>query len=148
VNPVFVLGALAVGLGMSLTPLLKRQLPDLNISLPSVNIPEIHAPRIEMPKLAEISVPKLRELAVAVPKDEPVGPDELRASTAAMISRWRNSVGLRPLAEAESAATAEPDTTLVEIVESERDLERHDEPLAAVMDILRGSGTKKPVGTK
>ncbi len=149
VNPAFVIGALALGLAMSLTPVLKRQLPDFTISLPSVSMPEFRAPRIEMPKLAEINVPKLRELGAGVPKDEPVGPDELRASTAAMISRWRNSVGLRPLAEEDGAGDAQPDRTLVEIVEAERDIERGGEPLAAVMDILRGgSGTPKPVETK
>jgi hypothetical protein len=148
VNPAFVIAAMAGGLAMSLTPVMKCQLPDLNISLPSVSMPEIHAPHIEMPKLAEINVPKLRELGVGAPKDEPVGPDELRASTAAMISRWRNSVGLRRPADDAGDDGRQPNTTLVEIVESERDLERQSEPLTAVMDILRGSGAVKPVETK
>ena len=41
----------------------------------------------------------------------------------------------------------EPSQALVDIVESERELEEHDdgEPLAAVIDILRGS--RKPVET-
>jgi hypothetical protein len=102
VNPAFVIGALAFGLAMSLTPVLTRQLPDFNISLPAVNMPELRAPRIEMPKLAEINVPKLRELGVACP-GQAVGPDELQAS-AAMIC-WRNSVDLQPLAEKMAPAT-------------------------------------------
>ena len=134
VNAAFVLGTLAFGLAMTLTPLLKRQLTDVSLSLPAVNMPHL-----EMPKLPEIGVQRLREV-VAVPKDEPTGPEELRQSTAAMISRWRNSVGLVPEPPVE-AADRKPSTRLVEIVETERKLDESDEPLAAVMDILRGSGT-------
>ncbi len=139
VNALFVIGALAVGLGMALTPVLKRQLSDVILPLPAVGMPHL-----EMPKLPEIAVPRLRDV-VAVPKDEPTGPEELRQSTAAMISRWRNSVGL--LAEAPAdAAERKPSTKLVEIVETERKLDEADEPLAAVMDILRGSGAN-PIRT-
>ncbi|TAK55569.1 MAG: hypothetical protein EPO22_14380 [Dehalococcoidia bacterium] len=134
VNALFVIGALVVGLAMALTPVLKRQLADVNLSLPAVSIPHL-----EMPKLPEIGVQRLRDV-VAVPKDEPAGPEEIRQSTAAMISRWRNSVGLVPEAPGD-AAERKPSTKLVEIVETERKLhESDDEPLAAVMDILRGSG--------
>ena len=133
VNAVFVLGALAFGLAMALTPVLKRQLIDISLSLPAVGMPHL-----EMPKLPEIGVQRLRDV-VAVPKDEPAGPEELRQSTAAMISRWRNSVGLVPDPPAE-ADDRKPSTRLVEIVETERKLDESDEPLAAVMDILRGSG--------
>ncbi len=146
VNVAFVIGTLAVGLAMSLTPVLKRQLPDLNLSMPSVSMPPIRAPHIEMPKMPDISMPRFHEAAAAVPKDEPVGPEELRASTAAMISRWRNSVGLRPdVGDAAVDAARKPSTKLVEIVESERRLDQPDEPLAAVMDILRGTGSMRPV---
>jgi hypothetical protein len=95
-------------------------------------------PHLDMPKLPEVGVQRLRDV-VAVPKDEPAGPEELRQSTAAMISRWRNSVGLMAEAPAE-AGDRQPSTKLVEIVETERKLDESDEPLAAVMDILRGSG--------
>ena len=128
VNAIFVLGALALGLAMALTPVLMRQL------LPAVNMP-----RIEMPKLPEVGVARLRDV-VAVPKDEPAGPEELRQSTAAMISRWRNSVGLTPETAGDDS-DLKPSTRLVEIVETERKIDESDEPLAAVMDILRGSGT-------
>ncbi len=133
VNAMFVIGALVVGLGMSLAPLLRRRLADVNLSLPAVNMPHI-----EMPKLPEVPVQRLRDV-VAVPKDEPTGPEELRQSTAAMISRWRNSIGLTPETAGETAER-KPSTKLVEIVETERKLDDADEPLAAVMDILRGSG--------
>ena len=146
VNPAFVIGALAAGLALALTPVLRRQLPDLNITLPTVTMPELRAPRIELPKLAEINVPRLRELSLSAAKDEPVGSDELRASTAAMISRWRNSVGLRPMAD-DGDDAREPSNELVEIVAAERDIAQHGEPLAAVMDILRGSRIEKAVET-
>lgn len=133
VNALFVLGTLAVGLVMALTPVLKGRIADINVSLPAVNMP-----RIEKPKLPEIGVGRLRDV-VAVPKDEPVGPEELRRSTAAMITRWRNTVGLVPQ-PTEEERERQPSTQLVEIVEAERKLDEADEPLAAVMDILRGSG--------
>jgi len=134
VNVVLVVGALVFGLALTLTRVLRRQLADVNLSLPAVTMPHI-----EMPKLPDIAVPRLREV-VPVPKDEPVGPEELRQSTAAMISRWRNSVGLAPDSP-DDASRKQPSRRLVEIVEAERKLDDADAPLAAVMDILRGSTT-------
>ena len=133
VNAIFVLVALALGLAMALTPVLRRQLSEINVSLPAVNVP-----RIEMPKLPDINVQRLRD-AVPTPRDEPLGTEQLRQSTAAMISRWRNSVGL-PQDPADDG-DREPSTRLVEIVETERKIDESEEPLAAVMDILRGSGS-------
>jgi hypothetical protein len=133
VNVVLVVAALVFGLAMALTPVLRRQLADVSLSLPAVTMPHI-----EMPKLPDIAVPRLRDV-VAVPKDEPAGPDELRQSTAAMITRWRNTVGL--VADPQRDSSHErPSRRLVEIVETERKLDESDEPLAAVMDILRRSG--------
>lgn len=133
VNAVFVLVALALGLAMALTPVLRHQLSEINVSLPAVNIP-----RIEMPKLPDISVQRLRD-AVPAPRDEPLGTEQLRQSTAAMISRWRNSVGLPQ--DSPDGDEREPSTRLVEIVEAERKINGSEEPLAAVMDILRGSAS-------
>jgi hypothetical protein len=135
VNVVLVVAALVFGLAMALTPVLRRQLADVNLSLPAVAMPHI-----EMPKLPDIAVPRLRDV-VAVPKDEPVGPEELRRSTAAMISRWRNTVGLEADTQ-NDGSRKQPSRRLVEIVETERKLDDGDEPLAAVMDILRGSGAQ------
>jgi hypothetical protein len=137
VNVLFVLGAAAFGLAMALAPLLKRQLADINLTLPAVGVPNIEAPSLQ-----ELSVQRLRDV-VAVPKDESTGPEELRQSTAAMISRWRNSVGLLPDPPADDE-NRQPSTKLVEIVETERKLDHSDEPLAAVMDVLRGSGGNSP----
>ena len=150
VNLLFVSLAIIGGLALTLTPVLKRRVADMNIALPSVGMPampELKAPQITMPKLAELNVPALRDIAPIAAKDDAVAPDELHASTSALISRWRTSVGLRPLAPAELSEDGEPSLELVDIVESERTLEEHDdgEPLAAVIDILRGS--RKPVET-
>lgn len=60
--------------------------------------------------------------------------DELRTSTASMVGRWRASAvsGGR---EAERG----PDSTLVDIFRSEKEVEALAEPLSAVLDVLRGS---------
>ncbi len=71
--------------------------------------------------------------------------DDLRASTAALIGRWRSSAGINaPVREA--AKDQSPDTTLVDIFRSEHEMEEPSEPLYAVMDILRGS--KEPVDSR
>jgi hypothetical protein len=121
VNPAFVIAALAAGLALVLAPALRRQLPE--IALPALSMPEISAPRVHMPKLGEVNVARLRELGVGVAKDEPVDASALHASTSAMISRWRNSIGLRPMA-AWDDDDERPSTTLVDIVESERGIKR------------------------
>ena len=150
VNLLFVSLAIIGGLALTLTPVLKRRVADMNIALPEIGLPsmpELKAPQVTMPKLAELNVPALRDIAPIGAKDEAVAPDELHASTSALISRWRTSVGLRPLAPGEVGADGEPSHELGEIVEAERSLEDHEdgEPLAAVIDILRGS--RKPVET-
>jgi curved DNA-binding protein CbpA len=58
---------------------------------------------------------------------------DLHASTAAMLARWRNNAGIQPAAE----LTPEPDMTLVDIFRSERELESAADPLTSVMDVLR-----------
>ncbi len=150
VSLLFVSLAIIGGLTLTLAPVLRRRVAEMNIGLPAVGMPtmpELKAPQITMPKLAELNVPALRDIAPIASKDDGVAPDELHASTSALISRWRTSVGLRPLAPAELDADGEPSLELVDIVEAERSLEEHDdgEPLAAVIDILRGS--RKPVET-
>ncbi len=137
VNPAFVIAALVAGLAFSLTPSLKmssvrlkRQLPQVNITIPSIpfSVPEIKAPKLNLTKLGE--------LAAHEDKDEPLDLDELRASTAAIIARWRKSMGLRAIEPGDA-----PTTTLVEIVQSEREVEES-EPLNAVLEILRGAHKK------
>jgi len=136
VSPILVIGAVLAGLALSLAPVLWRQLP--NVPLPAIPMPELRTPRVVMPKLPRTSAARPYEAPVATLKDDALNADELHASTAAMISRWRNSAGPRPLPAGEDPADA-PSTTLVDIVESERDLDGQDEPLAAVIDILRGA---------
>jgi hypothetical protein len=52
-----------------------------------------------------------------------------------MVGRWRTSVNAKDA----RAGGRKPDTTLVDIFQSERDVETPSEPLSAVLDILRGS---------
>jgi hypothetical protein len=136
VNPMLVLLAMTGGLAVSLTPLLKRQLPDVSVTLPSIELPSIDlsAPRVAVP---EFSLPRIGEVvAAAIPeRDEPMDPDELRSSTAAMIARWRNSVGLKTLA---------PSTELLEIRESERALDDDESPVNAALEILRRNTRRTP----
>lgn len=61
--------------------------------------------------------------------------EDLHLSTASMVGRWRDSAN----ANQAGNGGCKPDTTLVDIFQSERDVENPSEPLAAVLDILRGS---------
>lgn len=133
-SPLLVVGPLCAVAALVWTRALRRQLPEISLTLPQVSVPEFKAPRIDVPKVGEFT--KLRSGAGAA-KEDALDANELRASTAAMISRWRSSVGLR---EDQPVATADgPSTALVDIVRTERELEAQDAPLAAVIDILRGS---------
>lgn len=69
--------------------------------------------------------------------------DDLRTSTASMVSRWRTSTA--GVAEFEDSQRM-PDSTLMDIFGSERDMETQAEPLSAVLDVLRGS--RKSVETR
>jgi len=70
---------------------------------------------------------------------------DLRASTARMLERWRANAGIRP---GGASAAAEPDTTLVDIFKTERELEAHGDPLTAVMEILRAPKDVVPAKSK
>jgi curved DNA-binding protein CbpA len=132
VNILFVGLALAAGLALSLTPLIRRQLPEVHLAMPAVTMPDLRRPQFQVPWLED-------DGAEIAPEPPPVSPAELRASTAAMIERWRTSVGL-PDAGTQPEPEDGPDTTLVEIFRSEKKIDAPDEPLAAVLDILRGTG--------
>lgn len=138
-SPLLVVGALSAVSALAFTRVLKRQLPDISLTLPQVSVP-LPDPKTEGTDINELS--RRRPPLVASMKAESMDADELRASTAAMISRWRNQIGLRapdPQA-ADAGSEAQPSTELVDIVRTERELESEDAPLAAVIDILRGSG--------
>jgi curved DNA-binding protein CbpA len=149
VNPLIAVGIACAGIALGATRMLRRQLPAITLTMPQISAPELRAPRIDVPK------PRLPELSLtrqaAGPTEDSVSPGELRDSTAAMISHWRNSVGLVPRADAgvapASATPPAPSTTLMDIVSTERRLQDDDQegdPLAAVIDILRGSSTRIP----
>jgi curved DNA-binding protein CbpA len=66
--------------------------------------------------------------------------DDLRSSTASIVGRWRKT------AAPDVLRTKDPDTTLVDIFQSERAIEEPEEPLTAVLDVLRGS--HEPASTR
>lgn len=146
--------ALVVGLALALAPLAKSRLAEANLSMPTMpsmsmpavnmpSMPTIQAPKLQAPKL---SMPSLSDAPLVGAKDEGgIDADTLRASTAATIARWRKSVGLKQIDTSLAAPMDGPDHTLVDIVQSERELEDTSEPLNAVLDILRGSS--KPVNS-
>jgi hypothetical protein len=136
ISPIFVIGALVAAVALALTPVLRRRLAD--VSLPAVVMPELRTPRVVMPRSVRGTAPRTHEASGRTLSDDPPDADELHASTAAMISRWRSSVGLRPLPTPGEPRNT-PSTTLVDIVESEREVSDQGEPLAAVIDILRGA---------
>jgi hypothetical protein len=78
-----------------------------------------------------VSVKRVASLAAAGRTDA----DELRTSTASMVSRWRTTTASAESNEPDRA----PDSTLVDIFRSEHDVETQSEPLSAVLDVLRGS---------
>jgi hypothetical protein len=137
----FVIPTLGGGLALALLPAVRRRVGEMDLHLPSLSLPEISMPEIQAPRLSVPSIPSLgdvaspaiRELGLGQ-RDEVIDADTLRASTAATIARWRQTVGLKPL-----ATSQEPDRTLAEIVETERSLEANEDPFSSVMEILRGS---------
>lgn len=139
VNLPFVAAALAVGLALSLTPTVTTRLSGLQFAMPAmpqVSVPQIQAPKIGMPNLPEFQMPQLPNPPA---REEAMDADELHASTAATIARWRASVGLRAPVDPAAQDAAAPSTTLVDIVQGEQDIESESEPLNAVLEILRGS---------
>ena len=147
--------ALAVAVCVAAVPAVRSRvrlrMPQL--TMPEMPRPSITLPKVTLPDISEMSLPDVRAARpdlsrvsqhLAAGRDEAIDPDELRASTAAVIARWRKSMGLRVL-PGQALPADEPSTDLVEIVDTERQLEASsEEPLAAVIDILRGAH-KKPV---
>jgi curved DNA-binding protein CbpA len=77
--------------------------------------------------------------------------EDLHASTAAMLQRWRSNAGIQPASETKNPASPvtdrpEPDMTLVDIFRSEQELDASEDPLASVMDVLRR--TKVPASAE
>jgi hypothetical protein len=148
------LGAVAIGmtgLGVAIAvaalPAVRSR---IKITMPELSMPSLSLPSIPLPDVSQIAMPDLKATKVdlarisenlsAGDRAEPLDPDELHASTAAIIGRWRKSMGLRVLPGQE--LSQEPSTALVDIVEGERQIDAGDadsEPLTAVIDILRGA---------
>ena len=127
--------ALAGGLALALAPTVTQRIGELNFempSLPSVSVPSVSVPQVKL-NLAEI--PAVRDLGA---KDEaPIDADTLRQSTAATISRWRQSVGLK-VSVSEPVAD-DVDELAIEPEEASAD---SDAPLDAVMTILRHGASR------
>jgi hypothetical protein len=141
VNIVLVVIALAVGLGLSLTPTISKRVSEFEFTfeIPSLQMPEVKAPKLEIPKVAELAPSMLRDLG-ASQKDEGIDADTLSASTRDTIARWRRSVGLR-VAQPEDAEEREP---LVLMSEPEQKTDGDGDPFGAVMDILRSGARVAP----
>lgn len=78
-------------------------------------------------------VPDARPARVRPSRHDRQDAGALQASVASTRERWRRA------ATAAAQAQPAPDTTLVEIFSSEREIESKSEPLSAVMEILRGA---------
>jgi|CXWL01.1.fsa_nt_gi hypothetical protein len=81
----------------------------------------------------------------AVPADHSDVRD-LHASTAQMLERWRTNANIQAGPKV-AGDPAPPDTTLVDIFRTERDLTAHGDPLAAVMEILKAPPEVIAAGT-
>ncbi len=159
-------GAAAVAAALVLLPIVRRRItlrlsmPSLpspsmpTVSMPSVNLPSVNMPSVSMPAIPNLAMPNVRtkinlagvgeRLGRTGERDEAIDADELRASTSAVIDRWRKSMGLKPMT-LRALAADEPSNDLVEIVETERQLDETDsEPLMAVIDILKGAHKRAP----
>lgn len=144
VNIVLVAVALAAGLGFSLTPALTRRMSEMTFEMPHVSMPTVRAPRIDLPNMGELQARGMRELGGAQ-KDDGVDADTLRVSTRDTIARWRKTVGLQTVRKDGGAG---PSGTLIEIVDSERQIAESDgDPFGAVMDILRSGAKAAPERT-
>lgn len=130
---------------------LGKRVPAVHITLPSALTDESReamVPTIEResswessPAAADVRVRREEPLSSRAHgrRTENSSANEIQASTAAMINRWRNSVGLQAPVSTVNDPSRDPDTTLVDIFQSEQDIEGQNEPLTAVIDILRGS---------
>jgi hypothetical protein len=141
VSIVLVALALAGGLALALAPTVTKRIGELDLGmpeLPTVTIPQVKAPRIN---LGEISA--IRELGAGGKDDPGIDADTLRLSTAATISRWRQSVGLKVPASDEPAGD-------IDEIETEEDEpgESDTAPLDAVMNILRNGAQRTPTPTR
>jgi hypothetical protein len=152
VNIVLVVIALTAGLGFSLMPTVSKRISEISFEmpqmpeLPHVTIPEVKA-RIDLPKLGDL--PGVKDAA----REEGIDADALSDSTRETIKRWRSSVGLRAPMPGQILAGAgmagAPSETLLEIVETEKQIEEQDgEAFNAVMDILRSGAKAAPHQTQ
>lgn len=95
---------------------------------------------VAAPDITESTVPARREPGPSLPRHGRRDIEDLRYSTASIVGRLRKS------AAPDVLRTKEPDTTLVDIFQSERAMEEPEEPLTAMMDVLRGA--REPANTR
>ncbi|MDE3094665.1 MAG: DnaJ domain-containing protein [Chloroflexota bacterium] len=154
---------IAVALIAGLTPALARRLAGLKLPALSLPATSLSMPRLALPAVPPVAMPVVKtprvdlgrvgdHLGRSAERDDAIDPDELHASTSAVIARWRKSMGLRTSLREQASPGGEPTTELVEIVETERQIDEHEsEPLMAVIDILRGAhktgAAKRPGGS-
>ncbi len=87
---------------------------------------------------ASTTMPALQKVRFSAAADAPAttrqqaSVSDLRASTSQMLERWRARADTEP-----QSASPPPDMTLVDIFRSENDLGSREDPLAAVMEILK-----------
>ncbi len=142
---VLCVAAVVTAASAALLPTLTAQFP-LHITMASASsnmVSEVPAAVRQSSRTAPREATRVEAVSkperVVAKRSDSASASEIQASTAAMISRWRNSVGLQAPPTSAGELEREPDTTLVEIFQSEQDIDSPDEPLSAVIDILRGS---------
>ncbi len=137
VNIVLVAVALAAGLGFSLAPTLTRKMSELNFEMPTVALPDLKVPRVDVPKVPAL---KLREFGGA-DKEEGIDADTLTRSTRDTIARWRHSVGLK-VTEPDQNADGEHIDMRDDVMPPAPDPDA--DPFSTVMDILRSGAKTTP----
>jgi hypothetical protein len=98
------------------------------------------------PTLEPVSISrttKLRGRAAHPRRDDVLG---LRASTAQMLERWRANANIQTGPQG-AQGSPPPDSTLVDIFKTENELTQHNDPLAAVMEILKAPPEVIAAGT-
>jgi hypothetical protein len=105
-------------------------------------------PSAPAPQIVAAPPPARVEPAPAAPTPRARKGDvlDLHASTARMLERWRASADASAKASVQPAEDA-PDMTLVDIFKSEQEIESKDDPLAAVMEILKAPPDRVPSAT-
>lgn len=123
------------GVGSRLVARPGAEKPARQLRLPRPKLPFGRKQRADAPVVASPARAVVSASSRVAGRDKA---QDLHASTAAMLQRWRSNAGIQPAAEREAP---EPDMTLVDIFRTERQIEGADEPLTSVMEVLKRSRT-------